>query len=132
VLEVVHEAQAEIARWSSHLDLLSRAVEETPAMTVTNGRTLADSPDWARGRMPPLALTVLRVGRFASATCRGQRGSRRPWRPSACQYLAGIMNAVLEPGVKKVALMKSHQSALQALNNILRPTHRATRRRPCC
>jgi len=76
--------------------------------------------EWAAAGTPPPTLTVSewadahRILPEASAA----RGGR--WRTAAAPYLAGIMDAVLEPGVRKVAVMKCHQSGgSEALNNIL-------------
>lgn len=84
--------------------------------------TFAPCPiaDWAQATTPPPILTVTewadnhRMLPEASAA----RGGR--WRTATAPYLAGIMDAVLEPGVRKIALMKSHQSGgSEAINNIL-------------
>jgi phage terminase large subunit GpA-like protein len=46
------------------------------------------------------------------------RGAR--WRTSTVPYLAGIMNAIHDPTIRKGALMKCHQSGgTEALNNII-------------
>lgn len=77
-------------------------------------------PEWSLACTPPPVLTVSewadqeRVLPEASAA----RGGR--WRTATAPYLAGIMDAVHEPGVRKIALMKCHQSGgSESLNNIL-------------
>jgi phage terminase large subunit GpA-like protein len=76
--------------------------------------------DWALAGAPPPALTVsewadkYRILPETSAA----RGAR--WRTSTAEYLRGIMDGIHEPGVKKIALRKCHQSGgSEALNNIL-------------
>jgi len=75
---------------------------------------------WAVAATPPPKLTV---SQWADATrvlpeASAARGAR--WRTDAVPYLRGIMDAVHEPGVKTIALMKCHQSGgSEALHNIL-------------
>lgn len=82
----------------------------------------ASSPiaDWAVASTPPPLLSVSEWAdheRMLPETS-AARGAR--WRTSTAPYLAGIMDAVQEPGVRKIALMKCHQSGgSEALNNIL-------------
>lgn len=84
--------------------------------------TYGSSPisEWSRATAPPPALTV---SQWADATrmlpeASAARGGR--WRTDTTPYLAGIMDAAIEPGIRKVALMKCHQSGgSEALNNIL-------------
>lgn len=77
-------------------------------------------PDWAKPAEPPPAYTVSEWAdekRFLPQTS-GARGGR--WRTSATPYLRGIMDAVHEPGVAKIALKKASQvGGSEALHNIL-------------
>lgn len=70
--------------------------------------------------MPPPELTVSEWAdreRMLPETS-AARGGR--WRTSTAPYLAGIMDAVHEPGVRKIALCKCHQSGgSEGINNIL-------------
>jgi len=65
----------------------------------------------------------LRVSEWAEAERRlpetsAARGAR--WRNDTAPYLVGIMNAVHEPGVRRIILRKAHQSGgSEALNNII-------------
>lgn len=75
---------------------------------------------WAESGAPPPQLTVSewadreRILPESSAA----RGGR--WRTSVTPYLRGIMDAVLEPGVKQIAVRKCAQSGgSEALHNIL-------------
>lgn len=75
---------------------------------------------WAAAAAPPPRLSV---SEWADRTrllpeTSGARGAR--WRTSAVPYLRGIMDAVQEPGVSKIALMKCHQvGGSEALHNIV-------------
>lgn len=75
---------------------------------------------WAKAAAPPPALTV---SEWADAKrmlpeSSGARGAR--WRTDDVPYLRGIMDAALEPGVKKIGLEKAAQVAgSEAINNIL-------------
>ncbi|KKN01848.1 hypothetical protein LCGC14_1123650 [marine sediment metagenome] len=75
---------------------------------------------WASAATPPPALTIsewAEENRVLPETSAG-RGAR--WRNETAPYLNGIMDAALEPGVKKIALMKSHQSGgSECLHNII-------------
>jgi len=77
-------------------------------------------PDWAAAFAPVPDLTVsdwadaYRILPESSAA----RGAR--WRTETAPYLRGIMDAIHDPAVQKLALMKCHQSGgSEALNNIL-------------
>ena len=77
-------------------------------------------PEWAAAFEPPPLLTVsewadrYRILPETSAA----RGAR--WATATVPYLAGPMNAILEPGVRKVAVMKAHQiGASEGLNCVL-------------
>lgn len=75
---------------------------------------------WSEAAEPPPALTV---SEWADATrllpeTSGARGAK--WRTSTVPYLRGIMNAVHEPGVTKIAVMKCHQvGGSEALHNVV-------------
>ena len=76
--------------------------------------------EWLSVLEPPPDLTVsewaeeFRMLPEASAS----RGGK--WRNETAPYLAGIMDAAVEPGVRKMALMKSAQSGgSESLNNII-------------
>ena len=76
--------------------------------------------EWLSVLEPPPDLTVSqwaeehRMLPEASAS----RGSK--WRNDTAPYLAGVMDATVEPGVSKIALMKSAQSGgSEAINNII-------------
>lgn len=76
--------------------------------------------DWAAAAAPPPKLTV---SEWADRTrllpeSSGARGAR--WRTSTVPYLRGIMDAVHEPGVTKIAVMKCHQvGGSESLHNIV-------------
>jgi phage terminase large subunit GpA-like protein len=76
--------------------------------------------DWAAGLRPPPVLTV---SEWADAHRRlpeasAARGAR--WRTARVPYLRGVMDAMHEPDVRTIALMKCHQSGgSEALNNVL-------------
>jgi phage terminase large subunit GpA-like protein len=76
--------------------------------------------EWSQPATPPPTLTV---SEWADAHRRlpetsAARGGR--WRTATAPYLAGIMNAALEPGVRKIAVMKSAQSGgSEAINNVV-------------
>lgn len=76
--------------------------------------------DWAKAATPPPAFSVSewadahRVLPETSAA----RGAR--WRTATTPYLRGIMDAVLDPDVRTIAVMKAHQiGCSEALNNIV-------------
>lgn len=76
--------------------------------------------EWALGFMPPPKLTVSEWAeqhrRLPEASA--ARGAR--WRGETCPYLAGIQDAVLEPGVRQIAVVKCAQAgASEALTNII-------------
>ena len=75
---------------------------------------------WASAATPPPSLTVsewAEANRILPETSAGP-GAR--WRNETAPYLTGIMDAVLEPGVKKCALMKAHQSGgSEFLHNVI-------------
>jgi phage terminase large subunit GpA-like protein len=85
---------------------------------------MSDAPqvsrEWATGFALPPALTVSEwadAHRMLPETS-AARGAR--WRTSTAPYLAGIMNVIHEPDIRKGALMKCHQSGgSEALNNII-------------
>lgn len=76
--------------------------------------------DWSPGWTPPPDLTV---SQWADEHRRlpetsAARGAR--WRTAMTPYLRGIMDAVHEPGVKRIAVMKCAQvGGSEALHNIL-------------
>jgi len=76
--------------------------------------------DWAIAATPPPALTV---SQWADRTrllpeSSGARGAK--WRTDAVPYLRGIMDAVHEPGVQKIVVMKCHQvGCSEALHNVV-------------
>lgn len=84
--------------------------------------TLADSliAGWSSAAAPPPQLTVsewAEAKRVLPETS-AARGGR--WRNAAAPYLVGIMDAVHEPGVKTVAVMKAAQlGGSEALSNVL-------------
>lgn len=75
---------------------------------------------WATAAAPPPKLTV---SQWADATrllpeTSGARGAR--WRTDSVPYLRGIMDAVHEPGITKIAVMKCHQvGGSEAMHNVL-------------
>lgn len=75
---------------------------------------------WAEAAAPPPEYTVSEwadAERLLPETS-GARGSR--WRTDAVPYLRGVMDAVHEPGVRKLALRKASQiGGSEALHNIL-------------
>lgn len=75
---------------------------------------------WAEAAAPPPDYTVSQwadAERMLPETS-GARGSR--WRTEAVPYLRGVMDAVHEPGVQKIALRKASQiGGSEALHNIL-------------
>lgn len=75
---------------------------------------------WASAALPPPALTVSQwadAHRMLPQTS-AARGGR--WRTEAVPYMRGIMDAVHEHGVRRICLMKCHQSAgSESLHNIL-------------
>lgn len=75
---------------------------------------------WNVAATPPPKLTVsewAEAKRFLPESS-GARGGR--WRNEAAPYLAGIMDALHEPGVTKVALVKAAQcGGSEALHNVL-------------
>lgn len=77
-------------------------------------------PSWAEAAVPPPAVTVSQwadAHRFLPQTS-GARGAR--WRTDSTPYLRGIMDAPLEPGISKIAVMKGAQlGGSEALHNIL-------------
>ncbi len=85
---------------------------------MNGGDILIDA--WSSAAAPP---PLLSVSEWAEANRRlpetsSARGA--PWRNETTPYLKGIMDAVLEPGVTKLALMKAVQSGgSEALHNIL-------------
>lgn len=89
-----------------------RATRAPEALAVTRA--------WAIAATPPPKLTV---SQWADATrllpeTSGARGAR--WRTDAAPYLRGIMDAVHEPGVQKIAVMKCHQVGVsESLHNIV-------------
>ena len=80
----------------------------------------APDAEWAAAFAPLPALSVSEWAdreRMLPETS-AARGGR--WRTSTAPYLAGIMDAIREPGIRKLALMKCHQSGgSEAINNIL-------------
>lgn len=84
--------------------------------------TVADTliAGWNKAATPPPKLTVSEWAdreRFLPETS-GAKGGR--WRNETAPYLAGIMDAVHERGVKKMALMKAAQSGgSESIHNIL-------------
>lgn len=75
---------------------------------------------WMVGATPPPDFTVSQWAdehrRLPESS--GARGGR--WRTSSVPYLGGIMDAVHEPGVKKIAIEKSAQvGGSEAINNII-------------
>ena len=77
-------------------------------------------PDWAAAFAPPPHLTVSewadahRILPEASAA----RGAR--WRTAAVPYMAGVMNVIHEPTIRKVAVMTASQvGKSEAINNVL-------------
>lgn len=90
---------------------------------VEKHRTLGPStlaPSWLSALEPPPDLTVSewaeKYRRLPEASA--ARGGQ--WSNAAAPYLAGIMDAAREPGVRKIALMKCHQSGgSESLQNIL-------------
>src|SRR5262249_10317154 len=93
--------------------------------------------EWARASTPPPLLTVSEwADRYRSLPeTSDARGGR--WRTSTVPYLKGVMDAIHEPPVRKIALMKCHQSGgseaqrprilhrTHAVANAARPSHRA-------
>lgn len=77
-------------------------------------------PDIMRAWAPPPRLPVSKwadANRILPETS-AARGAR--WRTSTAPYLRGIMDAVHEPGVRTIAVMKAHQMGVsEALNNIV-------------
>lgn len=76
--------------------------------------------DWARSATPPPNLTVSewadRYRRLPSTS--SSKGGR--WRTESVPYLRGIMNAVHEPGVSRVAVRKCAQvGGSEAVHNII-------------
>lgn len=75
---------------------------------------------WAVAAAPPPKLTV---SEWADQTrllpeTSGARGAR--WRTDSVPYLRGIMDAVHEPGITKIAVMKCHQvGGSEAMHNVL-------------
>jgi phage terminase large subunit GpA-like protein len=67
--------------------------------------------DWAQAATPPPTLTVSEWAdlRRVLPETSAARGAR--WRTSTVPYMRGFMDAIAEPGVRKIALMKCHQSA---------------------
>jgi phage terminase large subunit GpA-like protein len=84
--------------------------------------SFAPSPiaDWAQALAPRTPMTV---AEWAAAHRRlpeasAARGAR--WDNATAPYLVGIMNAILEPGVRTIAVMKAAQcGASEAVSNLL-------------
>lgn len=76
--------------------------------------------EWAAAAAPPPKLTV---SEWADATrllpeTSGARGAK--WRTDTVPYLRGIMDAVHEPGITKIAVMKCHQvGGSESLHNVV-------------
>jgi phage terminase large subunit GpA-like protein len=90
---------------------------------VTQPMVVSDEPlipSWARGFTPPPLLTVSAwadAKRFLPTRSNAQ-GAR--WNTDRVPYLRGVMDAVLEPGVKKIVFMKAAQiGGSEAVNNII-------------
>lgn len=91
-------------------------------MTQRRGSDVLDRivGGWSAAAAPPPRLTV---SEWADRTrllpeTSGARGAR--WRTATVPYLRGIMDAVHEPGVAKIAVMKCHQvGGSEALHNIV-------------
>lgn len=89
-----------------------------------SGRSGATGPSviagWSASAAPPPKLTVSQWAeekRLLPETS-GARGAR--WRNAAAPYLAGIMDAAIEPTAKVIALMKGAQvGGSEALSNII-------------
>src|SRR4051812_20854157 len=75
---------------------------------------------WLRAAAPPPELTVSQwadANRYLPETS-SSRGAR--WRTDTTPYLRGIMDAVHEPGVTKIAVEKCVQSGgSESLHNII-------------
>lgn len=75
---------------------------------------------WAQGFTPPPLLTVSEwadAKRFLPTRSNAQ-GAR--WNTTRVPYLRGVMDSVLEPGVKRIVFMKSAQiGGSEAVNNII-------------
>lgn len=93
-----------------------RPAKKAPAQQKDTGVVGA----WAGAATPPPELTV---SEWAEATrvlpeSSAARGAR--WRNASAPYLVGVMDAMHEPGVKLVALMKCNQvGGSEALHNII-------------
>lgn len=75
---------------------------------------------WTAAAMPPPTLTISEWAdeRRYLPQSSAARGTR--WRTEKVPYLAGIMNAPLEPGVRTIAVKKCHQvGGSEALHNIV-------------
>lgn len=67
-------------------------------------------PDWSKAWAPRVRLTVSQWADAERMLPESSAAKGARWRTSTAPYLAGIMDSVLEPGVRKVALMKCAQS----------------------
>lgn len=76
--------------------------------------------DWAQAAAPPPSLTVSQWAEAHRKLPETSGGRGAPWRNAAAPYLAGVMDAVLEPGVRKIAVRKAAQiGGSECLSNIL-------------
>lgn len=87
-------------------------------MIVERRRAL--SPSWLSALEPPPDLTVSEWAEMYRRLPEASAARGGQWSNAAAPYLAGIMDAAREPGVRKIALMKSAQSGgSESIQNVL-------------
>lgn len=77
-------------------------------------------PDWSEGFTPPPVQTVTEWADARRMLPKKSAAKGARWRTSTVPYMAGIMNAIHEPGVKSIAMMKGAQVAgSEGMNNLI-------------
>lgn len=85
---------------------------------IVNGAPLV--PEWASAFTPPPLLTVSQWADANRILPESSAAAGARWRTDAVPYLRGIMDAPLEPGVRKIAIRKAAQvGGSEAVNNII-------------
>lgn len=82
--------------------------------------SLSLARDWASVLEPPPDITVSQWAEQHRMLPEASASRGGKWRNDTAPYLAGIMDATVEPGVRKLALMKSAQTGgSEVLNNVI-------------
>ncbi len=90
--------------------ILDRTIEERPTLTAS----------WFSSLEPPPRLTVSEWAELHRRLPETSAARGGKWLNATTPYLAGIMDAALDPRVRKLALMKCHQSGgSEALQNVI-------------